>query len=439
LAASPGRLARVRAAARSGPLAERSFLLLSGGQLTSTIGDYCYAVALPWLVLSSHGGPAALGTVLACYGVSRTVMIPLGGMLADKAGARVLMLAADFARCVIVAVLAFLAARQLTSVAVLGPTAALIGAGEGLFLPASFAIMPSLVDPAQLQAANAISTAAVQAGALAGPALAGVLVAAWGPAPAFAVDAATFAVSALSLAMIGRPAARTAAAADGGEASPDAAPPGEPGGGVWQLLRRERVLKLVLVVVTTTNLAFGGAFEVALPDLAHQHFGAAGFGALLAAYSLGALAGTLAAARATGLRRPAVAASYPILAAAAAIALTPFLGGVVGASAAVLLFGAGSGFANIVFITALQKWTPSQLLGRIMSLMMLASLGTFPISVAATGQLVGHIGPAPFFPIAGGLLGIAVLGALTQRIFRQFGAGEPAAAVVESPPDFALP
>ena len=438
MAARPGRLARVRAAARSGPLAERSFLLLSGGQVTSTIGDFCYAVALPWLVLSSHGGPVALGTVLACYGVSRTVTIPLGGMLADKAGARVLMLAADLARCVIVAVLAFLAARQLTSVAVLGPTAALIGAGEGLFLPASFAIMPSLVDPAQLQAANAISTAVVQAGALAGPALAGVLVAAWGPAPAFAVDAATFAASALSLAMIGRPAARPAAAADGGQASRDEAPASEPGGGVWQLLRRERILKLVLIVVTTTNLAFGGAFEVALPDLAHQHFGAAGFGALLAAYSLGALAGTLAAARAR-LRRPAIAASYPILVAAAAIALTPFLGGVVGASAAVLVFGAGSGFANIVFITALQQWTPSQLLGRIMSLLMLASLGTFPISVAATGQLVGHIGPAPFFPIAGGLLGIAVLGALTQRIFRQFGASEPAVAVVESPPGFALP
>jgi len=436
LAASPGLSARVGAAVRSGPLASRPFLLLSAGQVTSTIGDYFYAVALPWLVLSSNGGAVALGAVLACYGISRTITIPLGGWLADRVGARVLMLAADLARCVLVAVLAFLAARHLASVAALGPMAAVIGAGEGLFLPASFSIMPSLIGETQLQQANAISTASVQVGALAGPALAGGLVAAWGSAPAFAADAATFGVSALTLAMIGRystgnaGASEPAAQRDGrgelaGQDESEAAPTPEPAGGVWQLLRRERFLKLVLIVITATNLAFGGAFEVALPDLAHLHYGAAGFGALLVALSLGTLAGTLAAARAGEIRRPAIIASYPVLAGAAVIALTPFLGGLVGASAAVLLFGVCNGFANIVFITALQKWTPARLLGRVMSLIMLASLGTFPLSVAATGLLVGHLGPAPFFPVAGALLGLAIIGALTQPTFRRFGVSEP--------------
>ena len=64
VAASPSLSARVGAAVRSGPLASRPFLLLSSGQVTSTIGDYFYAVALPWLVLSSHGGAVALGAVL---------------------------------------------------------------------------------------------------------------------------------------------------------------------------------------------------------------------------------------------------------------------------------------------------------------------------------------------------------------------------------------
>jgi MFS family permease len=94
VAVRPGPLARVRSAVRAGPLAQRAFLMLSAGQVTSTIGDYCYAVALPWLVLSRHGGALLLGTVLACYGVARTATIPLGGILADKIGARVLMLAA---------------------------------------------------------------------------------------------------------------------------------------------------------------------------------------------------------------------------------------------------------------------------------------------------------------------------------------------------------
>ena len=64
---------------RSGPLGVRSFRLLAGGQFTSTIGDYCYAVALPWLVLSTHGSAILLGTVLACYGVPRTVAVLPGG------------------------------------------------------------------------------------------------------------------------------------------------------------------------------------------------------------------------------------------------------------------------------------------------------------------------------------------------------------------------
>src|SRR5580700_9071654 len=141
---------------------------------------YCYAVALPWLVLSSHGGVILLGTVLACYGVTRTVLIPLGGVLADKVGPRTVMLLADAVRCVLVAVLALLAARHDTSLAALGPIAALIGAGEVLFLPASYAIMPSLLDGERLGAGNAISTAAVQAGSLLGPALGGALVATTG-------------------------------------------------------------------------------------------------------------------------------------------------------------------------------------------------------------------------------------------------------------------
>jgi len=46
-----------------GPLGNRSFRLLGAGQFASTVGDLCYAVALPWLILSSHGGPVLLGTV----------------------------------------------------------------------------------------------------------------------------------------------------------------------------------------------------------------------------------------------------------------------------------------------------------------------------------------------------------------------------------------
>jgi MFS family permease len=431
---------------RSGPLGVRSFRLLAGGQFTSTIGDYCYAVALPWLVLSSHGGAILLGTVLACYGVPRTVLIPVGGVLADKVGPRTVMLAADAMRCVLVAALAVLAARHTVSLATLGPLAAFIGAGEGLFIPASFAIMPSLLDEERLTAGNAISTAAVQAGSLLGPALGGALVAATRASTwAFGIDAASFAVSALTLALIPpRPAKGSVAAgaveidgttgADADATSADgtntrAAGAGgtdtraaATGGGVLVLLKRSRALQVILVVVIAANLAGGGMSDVALPSLAHARFGAAGYGALLACFAVGGLIGTLAAARTGGLRTPVVFASAVFLAESVAIALTPYLGGEAGAAAMLFVTGAANGLGNVTVLTVLQKWTPPALLGRVMSALMLCAFGTFPLSVAISGVLVRHIGPSLFFPVAAGLLAVAILWGLTQREFREFGA-----------------
>ena len=418
MSAADGRVAwpgRSLAGLRSGPLAVRSFRLLAGGQFTSTIGDFCYAVALPWLVLSTHGGVILLGTVLACYGVPRTVLIPVGGVLADKVGPRTLMLAADVIRCVLVAVLAVLAARHLASLAALGPIAALIGAGEGLFLPASYAIMPSLLDGEQLTAGNAISTAAVQAGSLLGPAVGGALVAAThASTAAFAVDAASFAVSALTLALIPRRAAQAEVAE--AEGTTDAGQ-----GGVLALLRRSRVLQVILVVVVAANLAGGGMSDVALPALAHARFGAAGYGALLVCFAAGAVIGTLGAGRAGGLRKPAMFASAVFLLEAAAIGLTPYLGGEAGAAAALFACGVANGLGNVIFLTLVQKWVSPGLLGRVMGAIMLCAFGSFPLSVAISGVLVRHLGPSLFFPVAGGLVAVAMLGGLTQREFRDFG------------------
>jgi MFS family permease len=427
------RTGRMAAALRSGPLAVRSFRLLAGGQFTSTIGDYCYAVALPWLVLSTHGSPVLLGTVLACYGVPRMVLIPVGGVLADKVGARTVMLAADAARCILVAVLAVLAARHTASLAALGPTAALIGAGEGLFLPASYAIMPSLLDEERLTAGNALSTAAVQAGSLIGPALGGVLVAVThASTAAFAIDAASFAVSALTLALIPRaPASGSVAARNvGAEGTADAggmAGAGEEGQGVLALLRRSRALQVILVVVVAANLAGGGIDGVALPSLAHARFGAAGYGALLAYFAAGSVLGTLAAARTGGLRRPVIFASMVFLVDAAALAVTPYLGGAAGAAAAMFTAGAANGLGNVTFLTVVQKQTPPALLGRLMGAIMLCAFGSYPLSVAIAGVLVRHVGPELIFPIAGGLVAAAILYGLTQREFREFGAADQSA------------
>src|SRR6185437_14520686 len=402
----------------------------------STIGDYCYAVALPWLVLSNHGSTVLLGIVLACYGVPRTVLIPVGGILSDKLGPRTLMLFADALRCVLVAMLTFLAARHIASLITLGPTAALIGAGEGLFLPASYTIMPSLLDSDRLAAGNALSSTAVQVGSLIGPAIGGALVATTGASTvAFGIDAVSFAVSAVSLALIPRRAAARSLAASSAEAADSPAtgadslaaePPGKPQG-VLAYIRQSRAIQIILVVAIAANLSNGGLGEVALPALAHAHWGAGGYGTLLACMAAGAVIGTLAAARSGKLRNPAMVTSSAFIIEAGVISLVPYLGGEAGAAAALLVLGVCNGLGNVLFYTMAQRSIPRAILGRVLSMIMLCSAGTFPLSAAVAGVLVHHVGAAPFFPIAGVFLAVAVLGGNSQRAFRDFGRrAEPA-------------
>ena len=166
------------------------------------------------------------------------------------------------------------------------------------------------------------------------------------------------------------------------------------------LLRRSRELQVILIVVIAANLASGGMSDVALPALAHASRG----GRLRRAAGLlrrGRDAGTLGAARTGHLRAPVRFASAVFLVEAAAISLVPYLGGEAGAAAALGVAGACNGLGNVTVLTVLQKWVPPGLLGRVMGTVMLCSFGSFPLSVAVSGVLVHHLGPTPFFPVAG--------------------------------------
>jgi MFS family permease len=414
---------------RSGPLGVPAFRLLTVGQFSSNVGDYCYAVALPWLVLSDHGSTILLGALLVCYGIPRTVLIPVGGVLTDKMSPRTVMLAADLSRCVLVAVFAVLAAHHVVSLAALGPLAALIGAGEGLFIPASYSIVPSLLDEKMLLPGNALYQVGQQAGSLIGPAIGGLLVAGFGSSVALGVDALSFAVSALSLARISVRPAGAAATADPADA--DAPAPG-PARGVLAFLRGSPSLQVLLLIIIAANLTFGGLTEVALPALAHERWAASGYGALLAFFAAGSIAGNLATTRAGGARRPMIASGCAFLIAAAAMAAVPFLGGLAGAAAALLVLGACTGFGNTRLMPSVQTMVPPHMIGRLMSLVMLCSMGAFPLSAAVAGVLVRHIGPVAFFPISGAFFGAVMLFAMALRTFRDFGALQTAPAAPAS-------
>ena len=421
------------------PLRHPSFRLLAGGQLASNIGDAFYMVALPWYVLASHGGALLLGTVLAAYGVPRTVLLIVGGHASDRWRPWVVMMASDTVRVAAAAGLAVAAASGPPRAVILVPIAMVLGAGEGMFLPGSYSIIPELLPDQDLQAGNALSSAGTQLATLVGPAIGGVMVALIGSAPAFGLDAASFALSALTLAGI-RSARRTAPVRPVAANPPAGTEPAADTPTVLGLLRSERVLQLSLLVTVAANLGSGGIDGVALPALMHGplHSGAGGYGAIIAVFGAGALVGTLVAAHLGRPRRPAILGSTVFLIEALAMAVAPYLGGVFGLGAACVLLGVANGFGNVVMITAWQRWAPPQLMGRLNGLLMTASYGVSPVSVVFGAFVTHAFGPASFFPIGAACLAGAVALGLTQRAWRNYGMlPEPAPATPAAEPSLA--
>jgi len=400
---------REPAAERPGTGGGRGIWLLVGGQAASTVGDACYAVALPWYVLTGHGGASALGTTLAAYGVARAAAMPAGGLLCDRLGALRVLLLVDVLRAGLTGGLAVQVTLRPPSLVTLALFSALAGACQGAFVPGSYALMPAIAPAHRLQRANAALTGALQAGSLAGPLIGAALVARAGPAAAFALDAATFAISALTLASL----------------RPAAVPPREhhsPPPNLRAILAATPALPVMLVVVLAGNLASGGVFAVALPVLAHQRFGPSGYGLVLAALAAGAVAGTAIGAWIRA-RRPAVTAARLFLAQTAALVLFP-VAGLAGAAVAAVAFGLANAVGELIIVTALQRSFPPAALGRIMGLVMLASAGAFPVSVALTTAVVHGAGAAAAFPLAGVLTAAAILFGLSRTAFRSF-AAEP--------------
>ena len=324
------------------------------------------------------------------------------------------MMVADAVRTVAVAAFAVAAATGTARVDVLLPIAVVLGAAEGLFLPGAFAIVPRLLPAEELQAGNSLVAGSTQLMAFAGPALAGVLIAAVGPAAAFALDAVTFALSTATLAGVPSQGLPEVPEADAGAAVPT----------LRGLLRTSRVLQIMLLITVPANLGVGGEGEVALPALAHGplHASAAGYGALVAAFGGGALLGVLVAGQLGRLTRPAIVGSVAFLVEAPLIAAVPYVGGAAGAAVMLFAFGALNGFGNVVMITAFQRWAPPQLMGRLAGLLTLSSMGVFPISAALAGVAVGAFGPAPFFVFAGLTTALPILLGLTQQCWREYGA-----------------
>jgi MFS transporter, DHA3 family, macrolide efflux protein len=180
------------------PLRRRPIALLWGGQVLSAIGDQIYRVAIVWLAVSLIGTNA--GFLPAAEAASILVCGTFVGVWADRWDHRRTMIWTDAIRCAIVLFPPVLAYFFGISVWALFPVAIVAAALEALFDPSLRALIPALVpDPNFAQAANALMDATLRIAFVVGPAIVAVLGRVMPTIHFFTLDAATFALSALSI------------------------------------------------------------------------------------------------------------------------------------------------------------------------------------------------------------------------------------------------
>lgn len=380
----------------------------------SFFGDFFSYIALAWLVLQLTGSSLALGTVLVAQAIPRAFLMVVGGAMADRISPRLTMLGSMGLRAIFVAPLALLVLSGRVQMWEVYGISVVLGIVGAFFMPARTSILPRVVADHELEPGNAVLNVTGQASVIVGPVLGGLIVAAFGIGWAFAGDAACFAIGFLFTLWL--PAA--ARSVSQGGSHPDGGLGGQIAAG-FRYAWADIGIRVTLIVIAVIDFAANGALGVGLPTLAHGRFGAgaAGLGILLGAWGVGATVGALGAGFVPPPRRFGwliVLLCVWLGIGVGAVGLVPSL---VPAALLMGLSGVATGVVNTYGISWLQRRTDSAMQGRVMSLVMLASMGLTPIAYAVSGT-IANVNPTLLFVIAGGLMLLCGAGAAASRSVR---------------------
>jgi MFS family permease len=394
---------------RLGPLEERQFRLFWTGQATSAVGDSLVPIAMVFAVLRLGGGPGGIGLVLASITLPRVLLLLVGGVWADRLPRQLVMVGADVARGtvnVIFAVLLLTGHAQLWHLVV---GAAVIGAASAFFVPATTGLIPETVSPGRLQQANALMSLSRNSSQIIAPSVSGLMVATIGSGWVFAVDAATFAVSAISLLALRLP--YQVRPAPGGGFLAELA-------GGWHEVASRRWLLASIVTFGISNVGMAPVFVLG-PVIASQRLGGAtNWGLFVTSLGIGGLLGGLLALRWRPRHPLATGFALSIAIALPALALAPPLGLPLIILAGVLTFAVIE-LGNTWWYTVLQQQVPPEALSRVSSYDWLASLVFQPLGFAVVGPVALLIGAAPTLYAGAALNVLANLGVLSIPAVRQ--------------------
>lgn len=373
----------------------RGWLLAEAISLT---GTRVSMVAIPWFVLTTTGSATQTGLVAFAEMAPLVALKALAGPLVDRVGARRVAVAADLGSFVAVGLIPLLHVAGLLSFPVLLVVVAVAGALRGPGDGAKHAMIPALVEHADVptERATGLASTIERTASMAGAAIAGVLVALVGPTTALALDAVSFLISALVLmattGALRRPVEAGAVHEDEADETPYLHRLREG----WRFLRRDPLLLGLSLMVAVTNLFDQAYVAVLVPVWARETGGgAAAVGTLFAVFSGAAIGGAaLASAFATRLPRYTTYLVAFLICGSprfVVLALESPLWVVLGLAA---VSGFGAGFINPVLGAVIFERIPAHLVGRVSALNSALCWSLIPFGGLVGGLLVGGLGMA---------------------------------------------
>ncbi|MGJ8712851.1 MFS transporter [Pantoea agglomerans] len=359
-----------------------SFRYLFFGRLFTVLGNGIAPIALAFAVLDIGGSASDLGIVVASRSLCNVLFLLVGGVVADRYSRSRVLVSSAVVAAVSQAIVAWSVLDGSATVISLTLLGALNGAAAGIALPASSALVPQVVPATDLRQANALIQLGIYGGTVMGASLGGIITSAVGPGWGLAIDALGFAVSAPLYFLI-RVKSNKAAASQGNILLDIKEGWAEFAGRSW--------IWSIVLQFAIINVAFNGIVEVFGPMIADASFGRARWGIIVAAHSVGLIAGSFLAMKWHPRRDLLIGAMLAGLCALPIFMLSQ------DASAALLIVGffiAGMslGLFGVTWAHSLQTHIPPDKLARVYAYDAMGSFIAIPFGQLVAGPLATHFG-----------------------------------------------
>ena len=362
------------------PLRDRNFRLLFTGRVVDGLGDAVSPAALTLAIVIATRSSAGLAVVLVCALLPKVALLPIGGVVVDRLRPRPVAMAAAVVSGIAQLFIGLLLLAGHIDFLLIALASAVKGAASAFDTPATLPLVAGTTGGDGRQAANSLMGIATSATNLAGPALAGVLIFTVGAGWAFLLDAATFAFSAGTLALIKvapvvvpRKSLRADLAAG------------------WAEVRARTWYWTSLIGHATWNFA-AGMLATTGPLIAVTELGGKTVWlAALQASAIGYLTGAFIASR-TKVSRAVLVGNIALMSYAVPLVLFAIAAP---AWAVVVAYGlamACLGFLNPVWETAVQQEIPAEVLARVSAYDWLVSLGAMPLGYVLGPVLAREFG-----------------------------------------------